>query len=88
MDCVELARAIAHLLAAVVCVGIEYQERWPDPKDDKYYRVPRELGIARYLPRTKTLSTSDLIARIQSAQLEGNNGSGSASINQDKNAAK
>jgi len=72
----------------VVCVGVEYQERWPDPKDDKYYSIPRQLGIARYLPRTKTLSTSDLIARIQDAQLEGNNGSGAATTNQDKKETK
>ena len=49
----------------VVAMGAEYAERWPDPKDDKYYSVPRIMGIARLLPRTKTLSTSDLIARIQ-----------------------
>ena len=60
----------------VVCCGVEYQERWPDPKDDKYYSLPRMMNIARFLPRTKTLSTSDLIARIQTAQLAGNNGSG------------
>ena len=71
-----------------MCVGVEYQERWPDPKDDKYYSIPRQLGIARYLPRTKTLSTSDLIARIQDAQLEGNNGSGAATTNQDKKETK
>ena len=47
--------------------GAEYIERWPDPKDDKYYRVPREMGIARPLPRTETISTSDLIKRIQAA---------------------
>ena len=51
----------------IVCMGEEYVERWPDPKDDKYYRVPRELGIARSLPRTKSLSTSELIKRIQMA---------------------
>lgn len=52
----------------VVAFGEEYQERFPDPKDDPYYRVPREMGIARPLPRTKGLSTSDLIRRIQNAQ--------------------
>lgn len=51
----------------VVAYGQEYLERYPDPKDDPYYRVPRELGIARPLPRTKGLSTSDLIRRIQAA---------------------
>eukprot|EP00656_Telonema_subtile_P047786 TRINITY_DN5525_c0_g1_i3.p1 TRINITY_DN5525_c0_g1~~TRINITY_DN5525_c0_g1_i3.p1 ORF type:complete len:253 (-),score=78.66 TRINITY_DN5525_c0_g1_i3:122-880(-) len=53
----------------VVAMGQEYVDRWPDPKDDKYYRVPRELGIARTLPRTDGLSTSDLIRRIQELSL-------------------
>lgn len=36
----------------VVCMGQEYIDRWPDPKDDKYYSVPRIKGIHRILPRT------------------------------------
>mmetsp|Transcript_28459 Transcript_28459/g.77064 ORF Transcript_28459/g.77064 Transcript_28459/m.77064 type:complete len:578 (-) Transcript_28459:465-2198(-) len=52
----------------VVAYGEEYLERFPDPKDDPYYRVPREMGIARPLPRTQGLSTSDLIRRIQKAK--------------------
>ena len=52
----------------VVAYGEEYLERYPDPKDDPYYRVPREMGIARPLPRTQGLSTSDLIRRIQKAR--------------------
>ncbi|CAB9520317.1 Choline-phosphate cytidylyltransferase A [Seminavis robusta] len=52
----------------VVAFGEEYLDRYPDPKDDPYYRVPREMGIAKPLPRTKGLSTSDLIRRIQKAQ--------------------
>lgn len=52
----------------VVAYGQEYFEKFPDPKDDPYYRVPREMGIARPLPRTQGLSTSDLIRRIQKAQ--------------------
>lgn len=52
----------------VVAYGQEYLERYPDPKDDPYYRVPREMGIARPLPRTEGLSTSDLIRRIQAAR--------------------
>mmetsp|Transcript_9105 Transcript_9105/g.19696 ORF Transcript_9105/g.19696 Transcript_9105/m.19696 type:complete len:577 (-) Transcript_9105:551-2281(-) len=52
----------------VVTYGEEYLERYPDPKDDPYYRVPREMGIARPLPRTEGLSTSDLIRRIQNAR--------------------
>eukprot|EP00811_Abedinium_folium_P033854 NODE_6787_length_1639_cov_3.355820.p1 GENE.NODE_6787_length_1639_cov_3.355820~~NODE_6787_length_1639_cov_3.355820.p1 ORF type:complete len:374 (+),score=94.54 NODE_6787_length_1639_cov_3.355820:334-1455(+) len=50
----------------IVCMGEEYLERYPDPKDDPYYRVPRQLGITRTLPRTPGLSTSELISRIQS----------------------
>eukprot|EP00405_Crypthecodinium_cohnii_P019301 CAMPEP_0206472724 /NCGR_PEP_ID=MMETSP0324_2-20121206/32390_1 /ASSEMBLY_ACC=CAM_ASM_000836 /TAXON_ID=2866 /ORGANISM="Crypthecodinium cohnii, Strain Seligo" /LENGTH=488 /DNA_ID=CAMNT_0053947417 /DNA_START=144 /DNA_END=1611 /DNA_ORIENTATION=- len=50
----------------IVAFGQEYLERFPDPKDDPYYRVPREMGIAKPLPRTEGLSTSDLIKRIQS----------------------
>lgn len=56
----------------VVAMGKEYQERWPDPADDKYYRVPRQQGIAKYMPRFDGISTSDLIKRIQTAQLDKN----------------
>lgn len=52
----------------VVTYGQEYLERYPDPDDDPYYKVPRKMGIARPLPRTKGLSTSDLIKRIQAAR--------------------
>jgi len=52
----------------VVAFGEEYLERWPNPDDDKYYSYPRKIGIAKPLPRTKGLSTSDLIKRIQSSQ--------------------
>jgi cytidyltransferase-like protein len=51
----------------VVAFGEEYVERWPDPKDDVYYGYVRRIGIARPMPRTKGLSTSDLIRRIQNA---------------------
>ena len=51
----------------VVAYGEEYLERYPDPNDDIYYKVPRLMGIARPLPRTQGLSTSDLIQRIQAA---------------------
>jgi len=49
----------------IVCYGEEYLERYPDPKDDPYYSLPRQQGIARPLPRTNGLSTTDLIRRIQ-----------------------
>jgi len=51
----------------VVAFGEEYAERFPDPEDDPYYKVPRKMGIARALPRTAGLSTSELIKRIQSS---------------------
>lgn len=44
-----------------VCVcGEEY-----DKEDDKYYRVPRSLGILETIPRTLGLSTTDLIERAK-----------------------
>lgn len=49
----------------VVAFGEEYLERYPNPADDPYYSYPRKIGIAKPLPRTKGLSTSDLIRRIQ-----------------------
>lgn len=36
-----------------------------DNPDDEWYRIPREMGIGRVLPRTQGMSTSDLIARIK-----------------------
>ena len=51
----------------VVAFGEEYAERYPNPDDDPYYSYPRKIGIARPLPRTEGLSTSDLIRRIQNA---------------------
>ena len=56
-----------HQIHVVAC-GEEYLERYPNPNDDPYYAVPRKMGIAHPLPRTKGLSTSDLIKRIQKAR--------------------
>ncbi len=44
----------------IVCLSTEY-----DKADDKYYAVPRRLGITRVLPRTEGISTSDLIKRVK-----------------------
>ena len=52
----------------VVAYGEEYLERYPNPDDDPYYKIPRQMGIARPLPRTQGLSTSDLIRRIQASR--------------------
>lgn len=35
-----------------------------DTPDDIYYKVAREMGISRSLPRTKGMSTSELIRRV------------------------
>merc|ERR1719494_303225 len=54
----------------VVCCGQEYIDKYKTPADDKYYGVPRALGIVSPLPRTEGLSTSDLIRRIKNASEE------------------
>lgn len=51
----------------VVAMGEEYLDKYPNPNDDPYYGYVRQLGIARALPRTDTLSTTDLIQRILKA---------------------
>jgi cytidyltransferase-like protein len=53
-----------HNIHVVVC-GEEY-----DKPDDKYYAVPRRLGILKTAPRTEGMSTSVLIKRIQEANEE------------------
>lgn len=50
----------------VVAYGQEYLDRYPDPEDDPYYKVPRKLGIAVPLPRTEGVSSTDLMDRIVS----------------------
>jgi len=49
----------------VVAFGQEYQDRFPNPDDDPYYKVPRKMGIGVPMPRTTDISTSELIERIQ-----------------------
>jgi choline-phosphate cytidylyltransferase len=49
----------------VVAFGEEYAERFPNPDDDPYYKVPRKMGIGVPMPRTTDISTSELISRIQ-----------------------
>ena len=58
-----------HKIHIVAC-GEEYFEKFPDPKDDKYYGVPRQMGIARPTPRFESMSTSDIISRVQNARLD------------------
>ena len=45
----------------VVAYGEEY-----DYPEDKYYKLARDMKIGRVLPRTKGMSTSELIRRIGS----------------------
>jgi cytidyltransferase-like protein len=56
----------------VVAFGEEYLSKFPNPDDDPYYGFVRKIGIARPLPRTNTLSTTDLIERIHKASLQKN----------------
>lgn len=42
---------------------VGYSEEY-DNDEDIYYKIPRELGIGRALPRTKGMSTSELIRRV------------------------
>lgn len=44
----------------VVCISPEYSAQ-----DDKYYELPRQLGILRVMSRTPDISTTDLIERIK-----------------------
>jgi len=48
----------------VVCFGREYLERFPNPDEDPYYKVPRKMGIAVPVDRYEAISTSELIQRI------------------------
>lgn len=48
----------------VVAFGQEYLEKYPNPDDDPYYKVPRKMGIAVPMPRSQEISTSELIQRI------------------------
>ena len=43
----------------VVACSEEY-----DNDEDLYYKVPRQMGLVKVLPRTKGMSTSELIRRI------------------------
>jgi len=44
----------------VVCHSPEY-----DSPTDKYYTVPRKMGITRVMPRTEGMSTTELINRVR-----------------------
>ena len=76
---VEACKSVTKVIPNCPCFGLTREfldyhqinvvlERYPNPGDDPYYAVPRKMGIARPLPRTKGLSTSDLIKRTQRAR--------------------
>lgn len=48
--------------------AVVYSEEYDDPTNEmySYYDVPRKMGISISVPRTKEISTSNLIKRIQS----------------------
>lgn len=48
----------------IICCGQEYFDRFPDPEDDPYYKVPRKMGICKPIPRYDGISTSELLQRI------------------------
>jgi cytidyltransferase-like protein len=52
----------------IYAIGEEYVQG--DLKDDKYYRVPRELGMVCPTKRSKGVSTSDIIGRVQEGRPE------------------
>eukprot|EP01119_Soliformovum_irregulare_P010063 TRINITY_DN2448_c0_g1_i1.p1 TRINITY_DN2448_c0_g1~~TRINITY_DN2448_c0_g1_i1.p1 ORF type:complete len:502 (-),score=132.29 TRINITY_DN2448_c0_g1_i1:197-1702(-) len=53
----------------IVAHSVEY-----DTPTDKYYAIPRKMGIARVLPRTQGLSTTELIRRVKDyGSVESNN---------------
>eukprot|EP00520_Triparma_pacifica_P002162 CAMPEP_0118661820 /NCGR_PEP_ID=MMETSP0785-20121206/16493_1 /TAXON_ID=91992 /ORGANISM="Bolidomonas pacifica, Strain CCMP 1866" /LENGTH=286 /DNA_ID=CAMNT_0006555305 /DNA_START=947 /DNA_END=1804 /DNA_ORIENTATION=- len=55
-----------HQIHVVAC-GQEYFDKYPNVDDDPYYGYVRKIGIAKPMPRTGGMSTSDLIRRIQNA---------------------
>eukprot|EP00930_Biecheleria_cincta_P045811 TRINITY_DN31574_c0_g1_i1.p1 TRINITY_DN31574_c0_g1~~TRINITY_DN31574_c0_g1_i1.p1 ORF type:complete len:252 (+),score=41.84 TRINITY_DN31574_c0_g1_i1:23-757(+) len=49
----------------VCAVGQEYFDRYPNPDDDPYYKVPRKKGITVPMPRYEQFSSSELIRRVR-----------------------
>ena len=79
---VEALRCVYKVIPGAPCFGLtrEFIDEWKihvvlaspeyDKPDDKYYKVPKELGILKFMPRTDGVSTSELIQRI--VKREGN----------------
>ena len=73
---VDALRCVYKVIPGAPCFGLtkEFIDEWKihvvlaseeyNKPEDKYYKVPREMGILRIMPRTDGVSTSDLIKRI------------------------
>ena len=74
---VEALRCVYKVIPGAPCFGLtrEFLEEWKihvvlaspeyNNPDDKYYKLPREMGIVKIMPRTDGVSTSELINRIR-----------------------
>ena len=74
---VEALRCVYKVIPGAPCFGLtrEFLEEHKvhvvlaspeyDKPDDKYYKIPREIGILKIMPRTDGVSTSELINRIR-----------------------
>ena len=79
---VEALRCVYKVIPGAPCFGLtkEFIDEWKihivlaspeyDKPDDKYYKVPKALGILKFMPRTDGVSTSELIKRIIERQDE------------------
>ena len=79
---VEALRCVYKVIPRAPCFGLteEFINEWkihvvlasPEYQnpDDKYYKIPRAMGILRIMPRTDGVSTSDLIKRIVKRQAD------------------
>lgn len=74
---VEALRCVYKVIPGAPCFGLtkEFIDEWKihivlaspeyDKPDDKYYKVPRAMGLVKIMPRTDGVSTSELIDRIR-----------------------
>jgi len=74
---VEALRCVYKVIPGAPCFGLtkDFIEQWKihfvlaspeyEKPGDKYYKVPREMGILKIMPRTDGVSTSELIDRIR-----------------------
>lgn len=74
---VEALRCVYKVIPGAPCFGLtrDFLEEWKihvvfaspeyNKPDDKYYKIPRQMGIVKIMPRTDGVSTSELINRIR-----------------------